>query len=770
MTENRPVKYLVKPQDRAAYAEYGIRFLLAFILAGARIFDTLSPFSIGLIAAAGGGVGGAITMAGGILGYLVFGSFAWAAKYIAIAILVLAVTVVFRETDIFTAAWFMPLVTALICASVGLITAAVAGWRLYAVAGMMTDTVLAGGCAYFYKSALSPWSGRLNFSRAGEVVHTVSILVLISTLLISLAGLVLFNVVSVGRTVATLLVFLAAYKGGLGLGCATGICVGLAMDSAMGGAPFFSTAYGMAGIVAGLFSQRSRLAFALAFIAVDAAAALLSLGSAGVPAILYETFIASVVFMVLPHSFMARLGALMPQETPGSGISRAREYTRNRVDQASLAFRDLYETVQDVNGRPYNDENIATVFDRAAESVCRTCARSADCWQRDYQSTVDIMNNATPKMLERGRLEASDLPAYFTDTCRKLPQFVAAVSSELKGLLYRRQYRSRLQMNRSAAFNQYSDISEVLSGISEELGGGIGFEPELETRLQKYLQSLGLTPSVAVFRDKSTRLHAEISGVGIPQLRRDPLYLEKLSAVLGMRLCASEQQCTPDKLVLLEAEPLAASVGISCVKKRTSDMSGDRGAYFKTDDGVLHVILSDGMGSGEAAARYSSDAVRILERFIRAGVAAETAVRMLNDLMLLKNEDDTGCATVDLFSINLFSGETKMYKYGAAPSYLRRAGEVRRVKGKSLAAGLGAPPHDTPDRLKMDLCPGAVAVIISDGVLDSADDEWLRQLILQWDGSLPRELSTRIVDAAIARSGGEEDDMTVIVIQVTERQ
>ncbi len=73
------------------------------------------------------------------------------------------------------------------------------------------------------------------------------------------------------------------------------------------------------------------------------------------------------------------------------------------------------------------------------------------------------MNNATEAMLRRGRLEEADLPGYFTDTCTKLPELICAVNSELKALLYRRQYKKRLKENQAAAFNQYADISTILS-------------------------------------------------------------------------------------------------------------------------------------------------------------------------------------------------------------------------------------------------------------------------------------------------------------------
>jgi stage II sporulation protein E len=755
-------------KDRTRAIECITRFILGFILSGAQIFEGISPFAVGFAAASGAGMPGIFAMVGASLGYLMGGTFFWAIKYICMVVIVCTGAIVFRETEMYRSNWFMPAVAAFIAACIGFVSAADAGWTLSATALLLTDTVLAGGCAYFYRIALSPWSGRLNFEYGAEISHTVSVLILLSTILISLAGVKVFGIISIGRAAASLVVFLAAYKGGVGLGCASGVAVGLAMDAAAAGAPIFCMAYGMSGLVAGIFSKLNRFIFALSFIMVDALVAALSMNNPAVPAILYEVFIASVVFMVLPGAFMSKLSVLLPMNGSGLGVLKAREYTKTRVDQAALAFRELYETVRTAVGEDKNDNDIACVFDKAADVTCRKCAKTSKCWHVEYQTTLDAMNNATPVMMKRGKLLETDLPGYFTGSCLNLPQFVAAVNNELRALTYRRQYKKRLKENQSAAFNQYSDISAILNDISEELGNGMGFEPELENRLRKFMQSVSIQADTAVFRDCGGRLHAEISGAGLDAFRKTPEYLEKLSAVLSVRLCTAEAGNKPDRLILLEAEPLAATVGISCLKKQEKEISGDRGAYFKTDEGILYVILSDGMGSGEEAAKYSSDAVRILERFLRSGVSPETAVRMLNDLMLLKNADDTGCATVDLVCINLFTGLTRMFKYGAAPSYLKHGGSVRRIKGKSLAAGLGAPPHDSPDQLKMELKAGSVAVIVSDGVTSSLDDDWLCDMIAKYDGTNPRELARDILEAASAKFGAE-DDMTVFAIQVTDR-
>ena len=63
-------------------------------------------------------------------------------------------------------------------------------------------------------------------------------------------------------------------------------------------------------------------------------------------------------------------------------------------------------------------------------------------------------------------------------------------------------------------------------------------------------------------------------------------------------------------------------------------------------------------------------------------------MELLNSVMLLKNQDGWGYATVDLMCIDLFTGHTGFYKYGAAPSYIRTGKTVRRVRGAAMAAGI----------------------------------------------------------------------------------
>ena len=131
-----------------------------------------------------------------------------------------------------------------------------------------------------------------------------------------------------------------------------------------------------------------------------------------------------------------------------------------------------------------NDNDSASVFDRAADRVCKRCPLNTSCWQRDYVSTYNALNDALPAMLERGRGEGGDFPAYFSNRCMKFPELLTAVNEELAALLYRRQYQNRLKENRAAVCRQYGELAEVLGAAAAELSRELTPDPLGERKLR----------------------------------------------------------------------------------------------------------------------------------------------------------------------------------------------------------------------------------------------------------------------------------------------
>ena len=124
---------------------------------------------------------------------------------------------------------------------------------------------------------------------------------------------------------------------------------------------------------------------------------------------------------------------------------------------------------------------------------------------------------------------------------------------------------------------------------------------------------------------------------------------------------------------------------------------------------------------------------------------------------------------MDLCCVDLFSGEACFYKYGAAPSYVKTGRSIRRVKCASLAAGLLAGENSVPDRVRLTLRPGCVALIASDGILAEDNDQWLRDILSASDGAAAKDIARQALQAAVSRFGSA-DDMTALAIRVEARE
>ena len=199
-----------------------------------------------------------------------------------------------------------------------------------------------------------------------------------------------------------------------------------------------------------------------------------------------------------------------------------------------------------------------------------------------------------------------------------------------------------------------------------------------------------------------------------------------------------------------EEAPPPCQVGATLRPKEGETVCGDTLSSFQREDGAWCLLLADGMGSGEAARKESALTCRLLRQFLEAGIEPEAALKTLNSAMALRGAETGSFTTIDLCVLQPATGEASFYKYGAAPSYLKKGGAVRRIAGGSLPAGLRGSPA-APDITHARLEVGGFLVMISDGVADPGRDEWLMDLLAGWEGEDPQALAGLILSESIRR-------------------
>lgn len=643
---------------------WGIRFFLTAALTASQTPLGHAPFALGCVAAAGAGGGGAAALAGAGAGALLFLDFADALPFLAAGILILTASASFQGLRLRERPLFMPLAASVLYAAVGGIYVIQSLSSAEALAPYIAAVVLTGISAWFFHPLLNP---------AAERPAPEGLLFLAAALLMAFSGLEILGL-SVGRALLCLLLAYTAYERGAAVGAAAGLGTGLTADLCAGTSGSFAAAYGLAGLLAGSRSGGRRIFAALAFFAA-ALAALLPAQPPPAGAMLLEMSVGTALFLLLPERTFGgkRVKRPAPADVPTPGGRLKEQLTR-----AAAALRDLYDSM----GRtpPSTDENPAVIFDRAAEQTCRGCALCGLCWQKEYTGTFNALNDATPYLLERGRVLAKDFPPYFAGRCIHLPDFITAINGELSAFLLRRQYRRQLEETRRSARGQYAQLSELLTATAAGLG---------ET----------------------------VTAAGTPSLCR-------VGAVLRPR----------------EGETVC----------------GDTVVSFQREDGLWCLLLADGMGSGEPARKESSLICRLLRQFLEAGVEPEAALKTLNSAMALRGTETGSFTTVDLCTCDPSTGETAFFKFGAAPSYLKKGGVVRRITGGTLPVGLRDAPA-APDVTRATLERGGFAVMVSDGVADPGEDEWLQNLLAGWDGDDPQNLASLILSESIRRERLQDD-------------
>ncbi len=563
---------------------------------------------------------------------------------------------------------------------------------------------------------------------------------------------------NIGRAAGAFVILAAVYRSGSAAGGAiaalTAFGAGTASRELLPSSPVLICS----ALASGMLRRSGRVVSAVSFLGSGLAGALIYGMTSDNLKLLADMSAAAVVFCALPDKFYRSRTDLLN----GRVNSVSAEICGERLKFASAAVADVRESFLKAAGVLSEKKRAAGISETVCGKVCSLCRSSAFCGESDAYR-IENYFRGTEKILERkGAVSERDLHRAL-DVCPHKTEIAEEFNFSFRKMQAERRSCDTAECMREITSEQLGITEKML----DELGSGLFpfCDEELSETADGIISSAGaISPSTALFSDKSGRVYIECFYEGMLNVRPDEL-TEKMSFAADRELAPPEVFTVGAKtrLCFHEQENFSAEIGSAKVNGR-EETSGDFGTVFRDGFGNLSIILSDGMGSGARAAVESCMTVSVAARLMKAGLGAESAIRFANLLLLAKSAEEC-FSTVDLLTVNMFSGKAEIIKLGAAQSFIKTNGSVKTVESRTTPVGIVTDVEI--ERREFRLSDGDEVVMMTDGI---PEDQFprVRELMLSV-GVTSQECAERII--AAAENGKEndisrQDDKTVYAVKL----
>lgn len=619
------------------------------------------------------------------------------------------------------------------------------------VIALLFRSVLCGGAAYFARKF------RGSVLKGFSLKDCIPAAVVYALCVCMLCGMSFGNF-NVGRTAGVFVSAAAAYLFGGGAGAAAAAVSSMAAGTADAAFLALSSVPVCSAAAAGIFRKKGRLAVSAAYIGSGLGCCLIL----GMPAdsirLLTDTVCAAAVFCFLPD----RLCRLPVLKTAAS--SETVRHFGGRLKFASAAVADVRESFIEAARALERNEAPADIAEQVCGSICVRCRNASVCGGGTERRVGTYFRSVEDFLEKKGYITERELSA-LTDICPNKGLLMEAFNGAYRRYMLEKRLAAAAAELRELT-PEYLEFAEKALG---ELGGQSELFPacdeELSGRVREiFLEAGAKDTSVSVFYDGKGRLYSECLCAVPPALSAEEL-AEKLSAAADRELDIPESFSVGGLTALRFHEPTVfdAEIGSAAAKGREKT-SGDFGTVFRDGFGSVTVLLSDGMGSGGRAAVESCMTVSLITRIMEAGLGAEAAVRLINLLLLTKSSEES-FSTVDMLTVNLFTGRAELIKLGAAQSFIKTNGTVKTAEERAAPVGIVAQTEFT--RRSVQLSDGDEIVMLTDGICEDCFPR-VRELMLS-TGCTAMDCAERIISAA--EKGMEEDiyrrdDKTVYVVKI----
>lgn len=273
------------------------------------------------------------------------------------------------------------------------------------------------------------------------------------------------------------------------------------------------------------------------------------------------------------------------------------------------------------------------------------------------------------------------------------------------------------------------------------------------------------------FTTEDERMLSIIAGQSAQVIENARLYTESL---LLERMKDEERHASNIQRMMMPDPPDVDGYDVAGKSVPARTMGGDYYDFVPAGDGRWVVVLGDVSGKGLPAALLMANAHATIRAQTHTGGEVDERIARANDMLCDTTDDEK---FVTLFYAELDPGIHRLTycNAGHEPPFIVTDGDVSRIEVGGIALGVlesnGAAGFE---RRSLDMAPGQLVVIFSDGVTDATNaagvafgEKRLRAAIVENHNRRAQEIVEAVVSAVVEYAGSQPqfDDVTVVAVK-----
>lgn len=743
-----------------------LRIILMFLLARVQIYDEIAPFGTAFYAATYLVGAPFLTCAFYILG--LFSAQAGVAVIIravfSVAVFTLVTTIISPSVKKNKLCTPLVLLTAVLLSNA--VTIMISGLSNFYIAMAAFEGVIAFMACITFQTAIGVLNDPVSIKRARDKEIT-AVIIVATAALCGLSNLLSVGPINLGISISTVICMVAALKYSPGTAAAAGVLVGITAGLSGYNLPAVVAVYALAGLAGGISSRFGRIGVAVSFVFVNTFMSFYNIGGLTILN-LYDEVLAAIIFFLLPEKLMHIAASFSSEERHKKMATQWNERISRRLGVLSETFDSLSRVFTDLSSHEDGSAESSALIERTIDRVCRTCSRRKICWRGEVENNLKIFKDMLTTCNSKGGVDIGDVSVGFAKRCLDLETLLRAFNSFYETYRVDLLWGSRVEEGRAAMAGQMRSIAKLLGKLSETKDGlavrDNGLEDKLYNSVKK--QGVALKDVVAGYGiDGQMEISLELEPCG-GNSQCDKAALRALGNACGTELeRVGIKNCGKCKLNYREARTWRLELG-GAQEAADGKYCGDSHSFVRLDDGRFIMALSDGMGTGIYAGHESKATVQLLTRLISAGFGSETAINLINSVLVNKSSEGP-FATIDLAIFDLDNAKCSFLKSGAATSFvLHQNKKIELICTSNLPAGL-IENMDIYNKVKT-FKEGDMLIMLSDGALDADrncvnKEERIVKLLSEFKGDRSQELADYLMNATKEICKGNlKDDTTIL--------